>query len=176
MKSWLKVLFAGSLFASYMYAMVFLNYHSGPFKEQKAVAGVSAVKSYAVNNYDPLVQAINSKRMGYELKEDARLDAIATARLADMLSKRYYAHVSPDGMDFADLLVEVGLQSTTPSCENLLMSLQTDSSLVVDEWMSSPPHRGCMLNPDMNAVGKAGAVFERQTGQMLYVTIYASIQ
>lgn len=91
-----------------------------------------------------------------------------------MLIKRYYAHISPEGLDFADMLPAFGLERTTPSCENLLMTNNVATEEVVAEWLASPPHKNCMLDPNMTVMGSASGVFDRQTGQILYVTIYAN--
>jgi uncharacterized protein YkwD len=175
MRVWLRFSAVCLLFFTFVYAMAFLNYHVGPFQQQPQVAGASVTKSESVKSSDPLLRHINSQRDSHIVQEDARLNALATSRLADMLSKRYYAHTSPEGFDFADMLEEFGLEKTTPSCENLLMTSSATTDGVISEWLASPPHKACMLEPAMNAFGSASAIFDRQTGQRLYVTIYANL-
>ncbi len=176
MKMWFRVLGMVLLSSAFVSVMAVINYRQGPFVQaQPQVAGASITKQQVPTSNDPIILFINSLRPAQELQEDSRLGALAAARLSDMLSGHYYAHMSPSGVTFADGLEQFGLPKTTPSCENLLMTQHDTTETVVQEWLDSPAHKACMMDPAMNAVGHASAVFDSQTDQILHVTIYASL-
>lgn len=165
----------------YTAVMIGLNNRYGEITTYQAVAGARTIRSTAhqVANPQILTQEINRARSGAnvtEQLEDSRLNTIATLRLQDMIARKYYAHKSPEGINFADLLEDVGLSKTTPSCENLLLTNATDADVMIAEWLASPAHKACMLDTSMNSVGVAQATFDAATGQILVVTIYARLR
>ncbi len=175
MKVWFRI--PASLFLSFAFVavMAYINYHSDSFISEPTVAGATVTKKTPSAELSALAAQVNLHRKDAILGEDVRLNALAKTRLSDMLVNRYYAHFSPDGSDFADWLTTFGLEKTTPACENLLMTQSTDEATVVAEWLTSPGHKACMLQPEMNAMGSASAVFDKQTKQILFVTIYAKL-
>ena len=110
----------------------------------------------------PIVTAIvddmNRERAARGLKPlrlNRRLSLAADDRVADMLSKHYFEHVSPEGMEpwtWADRrgydYREIG--------ENLAVGYPS-ADAVVNGWMRSPGHRANILGRDFDEVGIAVA-------------------
>lgn len=160
-------------------SMFALNQRLNEASASQAVAGVATVRSnvaYLPETTDPLVTEINQTRTANGaplLLEDTRLNGIAKQRLEDMRQRSYYAHVSPEGTDFVDTFASVGIDPTTRSCENLLLTSTPTTASHVEEWSASPSHTSCMLSADMSRIGVAYGTFDVRTGQIIVVTIYA---
>ncbi len=170
-------------FTIYMFAMITANKYIGVVemsaKAQPVVAGVSTekpsvyvpIKSQSITR---LVNGLRSEGQAGELVEDERLNAVALERAMDMRAQRYYAHRSPAGRTFVDLFAQYTIPATTYSCENLLMTTSSSEQDALNEWMASPPHKDCMLDPQMTRVGFAAVEFDSVTGQQLFVAIFAN--
>lgn len=99
----------------------------------------------------------NTKRMLQglpPLRRNARLDAVAAAKLDDLFARQYFAHESPDGRDVVDLAMGAGYQYHTLG-ENLALGDFDDADAVVEIWMDSVPHRANILNPEFTEIGAA---------------------
>lgn len=97
------------------------------------------------------------------LSANSLLDVLAGRRVSDMANSHYYAHESPTGTSFVDGLNELGARNTGFSCENLLLTTETDPKKMVQEWMASAPHRECLLDNRINFVGYSIARFDSDT-------------
>jgi uncharacterized protein YkwD len=86
------------------------------------------------------------------LRLNERLCAAARDRIADMFTKRYFAHLSPDGIDPFSWVIRHGYQYLFAG-ENLATGYSGTS--VVDGWMHSPGHRRNILGADYTEVGIA---------------------
>ncbi len=140
------------------------------------VAGVSVINSEmftAVNKQRTTNEINDYRRINNQpaLTEDTRLNSLAQERANDMKTKRYYSH-SFEGKTFSDLLEKYAISRTAQSCENLLLT--NDPATAVAQWSVSLPHKDCMLNGKMNRIGMAEVLFDEDTEQHLYVTVYAS--
>jgi len=87
------------------------------------------------------------------LKENTELDAAAKAKGQDMLSKGYWAHVSPDGTQPWDFFKAVGYKYRYAG-ENLARDFSNPDS-AVEAWMASPSHRENMLSDRYKEIGVA---------------------
>jgi len=111
-----------------------------------------------VSTGDVLVDEIN--RVRYEngvapLSIDGSLDKIADERTKDMVANNYYAHQSPDGTYFNDLMKRDRI-SYNFACENLDMAFSGAESTYVADWMASNKgHRECLLSSQVTKVGVA---------------------
>ena len=85
------------------------------------------------------------------LVENARLDAAAQAKAADMAARGYFAHIGPDGTLPWQWITGAGY-SYSYAGENLAVRF-TDSKDVVNAWMASPSHRGNILKPAYTHIG-----------------------
>lgn len=112
---------------------------------------------------------------------DAQLTRIAQERAEDMAAQQYYAHKSPQGKYFYDLMrdneyyVEYG-------CENLDLAFTVIPDVYVRDWMNSKRgHRECILKENVTQAGYAVTEFktndERANSQKMYivVTLYAEL-
>ena len=105
-----------------------------------------------------LVDEIN--RVRYEngvspLAIDEALSKIASSRTTDMTTNNYYAHQSPNGTYFSDLMKQDGI-SYDFACENLDLAFSGAESTYVADWMASTKgHRECLLNAKVTKVGVA---------------------
>lgn len=107
-----------------------------------------------------LLNAERARRGLRPLRADRRLAKAARGHGRDMVSRRYFAHDSLDGRDFAARIRATGYVPRTGGLvigENLAwgsMSLGTPRE-IVSSWMASPPHRRNILNRRFSAIGIA---------------------
>jgi len=87
------------------------------------------------------------------LRFDSRLNAAAADRAADMFSRGYFDHVSPDGRSPFLAVQARGYRYATVG-ENLAVGYRTPQS-VVSGWMRSPGHRENILGKAYDEVGLA---------------------
>jgi len=117
--------------------------------------GSSPTGAYQNTDLEATVDLVNQTRSANGasgLIRSPELDAIAEARALDMKSRVYYAHKSPDGRYFNNLMDEKNLPYTF-ACENLNINESTDPDYFVKSWLNSPAHKDCMLK---NSHVKAG--------------------
>lgn len=88
------------------------------------------------------------------LTENAKLDTAAAAKVQDMFSKQYFAHVSPEGKDAGDLAKAAGYQAIAIG-ENLALGNFEDDEALVQAWMDSPGHRENILSTRYQEIGAA---------------------
>ena len=91
---------------------------------------------------------------GYEpLTLDQELSAAARAKLADMVARDYFAHVSPDGETIWPLIEKAGYCYVYAG-ENLAGDF-LDEEEQQQAWMDSPTHRANILSPFYEDIGLA---------------------
>lgn len=122
-----------------------------------------------------LVEAMNRRRAAHglaPLRLNARLSLAAEDRIDDMFAKRYFAHVSPDGIDPFTWVARRGYRYQVVG-ENLAVGYR--GAAVVDGWMRSPGHRENILEHRYDEVGVAIADGAPQRGYKgpTVVAIYA---
>ena len=103
-----------------------------------------------------LVAEMNRERLTHGLKPlriDDELSAVALDRLDDMMSKHYFSHVSPDGIQPWTWADKRGYNYREFG-ENLAVGYRTPES-IVDGWMHSPEHRANVLSSKFEEVGVA---------------------
>lgn len=109
------------------------------------------------NNIFKLVNDARSASRKQPLTPNKALGAIAAARAADMSNRKYYAHKSPDGTYYYDLLNASELKPQY-SCENLNLVFVPDNTKIINDWLNSRAgHRECMLNDNIKQAGYASA-------------------
>lgn len=98
------------------------------------------------------------------LKENAKLNAAAEAKMRDMFVKQYFEHVSPSGKGPSDLAEEAGYEFIAIG-ENLALGNFGDDQKLVEAWMNSPGHRANILNRRYSEIGVAvgRGMFEGRT-------------
>lgn len=124
---------------------------------------------------DAIVEATNRERAARglgPLRLNAKLSLAAHDRIEDMFAKRYFAHVSPDGIDPFDWVLQRGYRYRLVG-ENLAVGYR--GTAVVDGWMRSPGHRENILTRGFDEVGVAIAAGSPRRGYKgpTVVAIYA---
>lgn len=84
---------------------------------------------------------------------------VAEHRAADMIERRYFDHLTPDGHDVFDELREAGIRARK-TAENIALT-QAGASAAFELWRDSPPHRrnldDCAFTHE--AIGERGGVW-----------------
>jgi uncharacterized protein YkwD len=102
-----------------------------------------------------VVAAMNRERAARglsPLRLNEQLSLAAGDRIGDMFAKRYFAHVSPDGIQPFTWARQRGYRYRTIG-ENLAVGFR--GTTVVDGWMRSPVHRENVLGRSFDEVGIA---------------------
>ena len=89
---------------------------------------------------------------------DRRLSRVAQAHAIDMARRRYFSHVTPEGLGPGARLRKAGI-GWMACAENI--SGYTSPTSAVAAWMRSPGHRGNLLNATYRRIGLGAA---RRTG------------
>lgn len=88
------------------------------------------------------------------LKVNAKLTKAAENKLADMVAKQYFEHISPSKAGPSDLAKQVGYDYLVIG-ENLAEGDFTSDADLVKGWMDSPGHRANILNTKYEEIGIA---------------------
>jgi uncharacterized protein YkwD len=102
---------------------------------------------------DEVVDLVNKERAksGCDpLRVDPKLAQAAQEHSSDMSDRDYFDHTTPEGVSFADRIVNAGYP--TPGAENIAVG-QKNAQQVMQGWMNSDGHRANILNCDLNAIG-----------------------
>lgn len=115
------------------------------------------VLGYA-SQIDPekIIQLTNAQRLNAGLetvKENRQLDAAALAKVSDMFSKGYWAHVSPTGTEPWYFITQSGYKYQHAG-ENLARDFSNPKDIVA-AWMASPTHRQNLLDSRYKDIGIA---------------------
>ncbi len=115
------------------------------------------VLGYATNiNVPDLFNFSNQERINNGLAPltlNTQLTNAAQAKANDMITKNYWAHVSPDGITPWTFILNSGYNFTAAG-ENLAEGFDTSSGAVAG-WMNSPDHRANILSSYYKDVGYA---------------------
>ncbi len=88
------------------------------------------------------------------LKENAKLNQSAKAKLDDMFKQQYFEHESPQGRGPSDLAKAAGYEYISIGENLALGNFESDADLV-EAWMNSPGHRANILNKQYTEIGVA---------------------
>jgi uncharacterized protein YkwD len=113
------------------------------------------------------------------VRVDTRLTSAAQGMAADMAARRFFAHVTPDGLTLADRVAPTGYLPANDVwllTENLAWGLGDMSSplSIAFGWMNSPEHRLNLLDPEVQDVGIAVTPGPDDMGGMIYVADFGS--
>ena len=94
------------------------------------------------------------------LIKDAELRNVARAYSNDMLVRRFFEHTTPDGVDFAERIVQQYSHRVKFVGENIWYAsgyypgnLHSMAKEIVDDWLTSPGHRDNLLDPQFTHLG-----------------------
>ena len=102
---------------------------------------------------DDVVALANAERakVGCEpLRTDPMLAQAAQDHSGDMAQRDYFDHTTPEGLTFAERIVNAGYP--TPGAENIARG-QQDAADVMQSWMDSDGHRANIQNCDLKSIG-----------------------
>ncbi|WP_199833263.1 CAP domain-containing protein, partial [Streptomyces luridiscabiei] len=101
-----------------------------------------------------VLQIVNAERAKEGCGPVTSNDLLATAaqrHSADMASRDYFSHTSPDGTDPGDRITAAGYRWSTYG-ENIAKGQRTPAD-VMKSWMDSPGHRANILNCSFKEMG-----------------------
>jgi uncharacterized protein YkwD len=93
---------------------------------------------------------------------DPRLNGAAQKHAEDMLTRSYYNHRNPEGLQPRDRVVQAGYRPFLVA-ENIARG-HTTVEEAMDAWMQSRGHRGNLLNPAFTQMGVGCAVGTNAAG------------
>ena len=151
---------------------------AGPVNAHRARGAVPSARSSSARGFLRAVlhlQNIERRRHGLGSLGDTRaLDRAARRHVRDMVSRRYFGHVSPTGSDPLQRALGAGYRGrhTISVGENLLSwSTRLTAGEVVRKWMASPPHRQNILSGRWSDVGIAMMGHATSGGRGLTVAV-----
>jgi uncharacterized protein YkwD len=107
------------------------------------------------------------------LQRDASLDAVARAHSADMATRGYMAHETPEGLTPPDRMKRAGVTGYTLAGENVGTTTRVDPNReIVGAWMASPVHRDNVLAPVFNTTGVG--IARSADGTWYYTQLYGT--
>lgn len=112
----------------------------------------ACAKALNPNSIKCEVNAIRRANGRPMLKTSLRLRLAARRHARDMIRRRYFAHVSPDGVSVEERVRRAGFMRGSRSWglgEDIAWGTGSRGSpqAIVASWMRSPPHRAVILNP-----------------------------
>jgi uncharacterized protein YkwD len=116
-------------------------------------------------------RARSAQRLGV-LEVDSVLVELARAHGRDMVRRRYFDHLAPDGTDLADRIRRRGLEYSRIG-ENLHRNAGSEDpvSLAVKSWLESQGHRELLLLPEFTTTG-IGVVLDDESGTLYFTQIF----
>lgn len=182
MKFWDAVFIVCNVFAIAFLSVTFVraNANANPVSSVLSARTTNVpAPEYAEQQLATLAQLINDKRAKAGLKQltqSTQLDQVADLRAADMSNEAYYAHRSPTGELFDDVMTQQGITNVGYACENLNMAETSDPAQFLNSWLNSDSHRQCLLNDRLDSAGYAITKIHVSNGiplnQYVVVAIY----
>jgi uncharacterized protein YkwD len=133
------------------------------------VAGLAALEH-------ELAETVNGWRESRNLVPLARipaLDAVARAHSADMATRGYFSHDTPEGANPVDRLQAGGVDHFSLAGENVGMtSRSSPSTEVFQGWLASRDHFENLSAPAFNATGVG--VARRADGTLFFTQVYVT--
>jgi uncharacterized protein YkwD len=127
---------------------------SGPARNRQTETSIPTTSEPAQDGVeDEVVDLVNDQRAkaGCDpLTVDPKLAQAAQDHSTDMAERDYFDHTTPEGLTFADRIVNAGYP--TPGAENIAVG-QQNADQVMDGWMNSDGHRANILNCDLKSIG-----------------------
>ncbi len=118
-----------------------------------------------------IINQLNQERLDHELQAlqfSAELRKAAEIKVKDIIEKKYFLHISPDGIKAWDLLDDIGYDYKFAG-ENLAMKFE-DAEGVHTAWMESKSHRENMLFENYSEV--AVAIDKKEDGTLVVVEFF----
>jgi uncharacterized protein YkwD len=129
---------------------------------QPTAANIDAIRASILC----LVNAERAARGMGALTDEGRLATAALGHARDMVARGYFAHTTPDGVDFSARIRAAGYRDWFTVAENLAWgsgAYATPAS-IVQSWMESPGHRANILERSLRESGIAVVIGAPATG------------
>ena len=114
-----------------------------------------------------ILNAVNKERSLRNLvilNTNDKLGTAAQSKATDMITRKYFAHVDPDGHYIWDKIVAAGYSPYAQLGENLAVEFYDTDSLMA-AWMNSPTHRANILQEGFRDQGMGLGFGDVQEGQ-----------
>lgn len=119
---------------------------------------------------------VNGWRAGRNLialRRLPELDAVARAHSADMATRGYFSHDTPEGANPVDRIHSGGVSGFSLAAENVGMTNRGNPNAEVFQgWLHSPDHYENLSAPVFNATGIG--IARRADGTLLYTQVYVT--
>lgn len=94
------------------------------------------------------------------LRWHAAAASVAEARSVDMIARRYFDHVTPEGRDVFEQLADAGVEAWGSTAENIALT-QAGAPSALEMWRDSPSHRRSLDNCSHthHGLGERGGVW-----------------
>lgn len=135
-----------------------------PSAEDEATPTLEEQKALELLNADRIANGL------LPLKLNKRLTLVARAHAADMINRKFFDHVNPDGKSPFDRMEQASLTFSNAG-ENIAYDQSVEKMEV--GWMNSPPHRANILFEGFTEVG-IGMVRDTVTGSLYGVQDFLS--
>jgi uncharacterized protein YkwD len=112
--------------------------------------------SFSTLSTEQIMDLVNKDRSQqglHALNINPTLNLAALAKAQDMISNKYFAHTSPNGVNPWHWIKMLGYNYAYAG-ENLAIGYETASDLE-SSWMDSPTHRANILSPNYEEMGLA---------------------
>jgi uncharacterized protein YkwD len=133
------------------------------------VTGLSALEA-------ELTATVNAWRRGRNLLPLERmpaLDVVARAHSADMATRGYFSHDTPEGANPVDRIQAGGIADFALAGENVGMTSRTaPNAEIFHGWLASPDHYENLAAPAFNATGVG--IARRADGTLFYTQVYVT--
>jgi uncharacterized protein YkwD len=153
----------------------------GPVDVRPSADGAAAAGQATVC----LLNRERAKRGLPALRENGLLSDASLEHSQDMVQRRYFEHISPDGRDVRNRLRAVGYSRgfSASTGENIAYGFAASSTptAIVRLWMNSPPHRADILRPAFTEIGIGIAMgapelpAEKQSDSATYTTDFGGV-
>lgn len=139
-------------------------------------AGLSGDPSGLARLEDALHDAVNGWREARHLVALERLpelDAVARRHSADMATRGFFSHETPEGTNPVDRIQAGGVDGFSLAAENVGMTTRADpNGEVLQGWLHSKDHYENLSAPAFNATGIG--IARRADGTLLYTQVYVT--
>ncbi|GAC1412416.1 MAG: hypothetical protein NVSMB66_1380 [Candidatus Doudnabacteria bacterium] len=112
-------------------------------------------------------EAVNQERIQRNiapLSYNSKLARAADSKSRDMITRKYFAHIDPEGHYIWDKIVSNGYTPYTMLGENLAVDF-SDVGGLVSAWIDSPTHRANLLNTGFKEQGMGVAFGDTNNGE-----------
>ena len=123
-----------------------------------------------------LHEAVNGFRREQHLiplERRVDLDAVARGHSADMAARGFFAHETPEGLDWVDRLERAGVSGFALAGENVGQTSRAHPNTeILEGWKHSPVHRENLTARPYNATGLG--IARSPDGRLFYTQLYVT--